>query len=200
MAEKKIVLKNCGVIDPKNIESYIKQEGFEALRKAKTMTPDAVIAEVKASRLKGRGGAGFPCGVKWEIARSQRTEEKYLICNADEGEMGTFKDRYIIQNDPFTLVEGVAIASYAIGVKKAYIYLRAEYHYLLSLLQGAIDQAREKGLLEGLEIEICEGAGRLHMRRGIGAHELHRRQTRRIALPPPLPSRKRPFRETDHHQ
>jgi len=160
VAEKRIVLRNCGGIDPENIESYCNRKGFEALRKAKsTMSPEKVIEEVKASRLKGRGGAGFPCGVKWEIAGKKQADEKYLICNADEGEMGTFKDRYLIQNDPFTLIEGIALAAYAIGAKKAYIYLRAEYRYLLGLLQGAIDQAMEMDLVEGLEIEICQGAG-----------------------------------------
>jgi NADH-quinone oxidoreductase subunit F len=159
VAETRIVLQNCEVIDPKDIGTYIERGGFKALGKARKMAPEEVISEVKASRLKGRGGAGFPCGVKWELARQAPGNEKYVICNADEGEVGTFKDRYILQNDPFNLIEAIAIASYAIGAKKAYIYLRAEYHYLLDVIKGAVDQAKAKGVLEDLVIEIREGAG-----------------------------------------
>jgi len=158
MAETRIVLQFCEKIDPGDIAAYLQQNGFQALAKARAMGPEAVIAEIKASDLKGRGGAGFPCGTKWELARSAPGNEKYLICNADEGEVGTFKDRYIIQHDPFSLLEGIGIAAEAIGAHKAYIYLRAEYHYLLDGLKGAIDQATTKGLLD-LAIEIREGAG-----------------------------------------
>ena len=160
MAETRIVLKNCGKIDPGDINTHLATDGFKALSKSrKEMTPETVIEEVKASGLRGRGGAGFPCGAKWELARKSQGTDKFLICNADEGEMGTFKDRYILQNDPFSLIEGIGIAAYAIGVKKAYIYLRAEYRYLLDVIQGAIDQVKEKGLLNDLMIEIREGAG-----------------------------------------
>jgi NADH-quinone oxidoreductase subunit F len=158
--EKRILLKNCGEIDPGQIASYEKKGGFKALSKAREkMSPEEVIEEVKASGLRGRGGAGFPCGVKWELARNRPGKEKYLICNADEGEVGTFKDRYIIQNDPFSLIEGIAIAGYAIGAKKVYLYLRAEYHYLLGILNHAVMQAKDKGYLNGLKIEIREGGG-----------------------------------------
>jgi len=157
--EKKILSKNCGVIDPGDIESYLAHGGFKALEKARGMSPEEVIAEVKASGLRGRGGAGFPCGAKWELARNAQGEEKFLICNADEGEVGTFKDRYLLQHDPFSLMEGMAISAYAIGAKKAYIYLRAEYRYLLEGLLKAVPQAKEKGYLKDLEIEIREGAG-----------------------------------------
>jgi NADH:ubiquinone oxidoreductase subunit F (NADH-binding) len=158
MAETRIVLQLCETIDPGDIATYVKRDGFQALTKARAMRPEAVIAEIKASGLKGRGGAGFPCGAKWELARSTPGDEKFVICNADEGEVGTFKDRYIIQHDPFSLIEGIGIAAHAIGARKAYIYLRGEYHYLLDGLKGAIDQATSKGLL-GLTIEIREGAG-----------------------------------------
>ncbi len=160
MPENRIVLKACGVINPADIETYLEKDGFKALEKArKTLSPEETIAEVKASGLRGRGGAGFPCGTKWELARNAQGDEKYLICNADEGEVGTFKDRYILENDPFTLIEGMTIAAYAIGASKAYIYLRGEYHFLLDRLKNALDQARKKGFLEDLEIEIFEGAG-----------------------------------------
>ena len=159
MAETRIVLQYCEVIDPGDIATYMQRDGFQALNKARKQDPEKVIAEVKTSGLKGRGGAGFPCGTKWELARSAPGNEKYVICNADEGEVGTFKDRYIIQHDPFSLLEGIAIAAYAIGARKAYIYLRGEYHYLLDGLQGALNQAKTKGLLGDLTIEIQEGAG-----------------------------------------
>jgi len=158
--EKRIVLKNCGVIDPGDIATYLARDGFKALQKARgEMTPEQVIEEVKASGLRGRGGAGFPCGLKWELAKKAGGEAKYVICNADEGEVGTFKDRYILENDPFTLIEGIAIAAYAIGAEQGYIYLRGEYHHLLDLLMNAIAQAREKGFLQHVAIDIREGAG-----------------------------------------
>jgi NADH:ubiquinone oxidoreductase subunit F (NADH-binding) len=157
--EKRVVLQNCGVIDPKDIAAYINRDGFKALKKALKMPPEKLIGEIKASGLRGRGGAGFPCGLKWELARKAQGDEKYVICNADEGEVGTFKDRYILENDPFSLIEGIAIAGYAIGAKKAYIYLRAEYHFLLDLLEGAIAQSKEKGFLKHLDIEVRLGAG-----------------------------------------
>jgi len=161
MPEKRVVLKNCGVVDPKNIDSYLANDGFSALDKAVSMTPMEVIDEIKKSGLRGRGGAGFPTGLKWEMTNKAPGDEKYVLCNADEGEVGTFKDRYIIQNDPFSLVEGIAIASYAVGSKKAYIYLRAEYNEYKDGLQNAINQSKEKGYLQkaGVDIEIFEGAG-----------------------------------------
>ncbi len=155
---EKIVLRHCETIDPGNIATYVERGGFQALSKARRMGPEWVIPEVKASNLRGRGGAGFLCGLKWELAQRASGDEKYLICNADEGEVGTFKDRYIIEHDPFSLIEGMAIAAYAIGAKEAYLYLRGEYRYLLGGLQEAIDQATAKGLID-LPIEIREGAG-----------------------------------------
>ena len=160
MPEKRVVLANCGVIDPEDITTYLARDGFRALKKALgEMTQEQVIEEIKASGLRGRGGAGFPCGLKWELARKAQGDEKYVICNADEGEVGTFKDRYILQRDPFTLIEAMAIAGYAIGAKKGYIYLRAEYRYLLDLLLNAIGQARDNGFLSHFDINIREGAG-----------------------------------------
>ncbi len=160
MPQARVVLKNCGVIDPKRISTYLDRDGFKALEKVRReMTPEEVISEVRVSGLRGRGGAGFPCGIKWEGARNSPGDEKYVIGNADEGEVGTFKDRYILENDPFTLVEGLALAGYAVGARQGYIYLRAEYHYLLDLLRGAVNQARESGFLDGFAIDVREGAG-----------------------------------------
>jgi NADH:ubiquinone oxidoreductase subunit F (NADH-binding) len=160
MPESRVLLKNCEVIDPGDIGSYLKRDGFKALAKARNeMTAKKVIEEVKASGLRGRGGAGFPCGAKWELAAKSKGDEKFLICNADEGEVGTFKDRYILEHDPFSLLEGIAIAAYAIGAKKAFIYLRGEYRFLLDRLVNAIEQTKEKGYLKTLEIQIRMGAG-----------------------------------------
>ena len=105
MPEQRVVLKNCGIIDPGRIATYLTVDGFKALKKARDGTPAQVIQEVKDSGLRGRGGAGFPCGLKWEMARNAPGDDKYVICNADEGEVGTFKDRHILSNDPFTLIE-----------------------------------------------------------------------------------------------
>jgi NADH:ubiquinone oxidoreductase subunit F (NADH-binding) len=159
MPESRIVLKNCGIIDPRDINTYLEQNGFKALDLALGMNPEAVIAAVKESGLRGRGGAGFPCGLKWELALKAQDEVKFLICNADEGEVGTFKDRYLLQHDPFTLIEAMAIAAHAIGAKQAFIFLRAEYHYLLDGLVDAISQVKSQGFLAHLEIKIREGAG-----------------------------------------
>jgi NADH:ubiquinone oxidoreductase subunit F (NADH-binding) len=158
--QKRVVLKNCGLIDPQEINSYLAQNGFAALEKVrKQMTPGQVVEEVIASGLMGRGGAGFSCGLKWKLAGEQRAKEKFIICNADEGEVGTFKDRYILEHDPFTLIEAIAIAGWAIGASKAFIYLRAEYHFLSELILNALNQAKKKGYLDPLEIELREGAG-----------------------------------------
>lgn len=160
MPQLRIVLRNCEVIDPKRITTYLERDGFKALKKALAgATQEQIIDEIKLSGLRGRGGAGFPCGLKWELARKAQGDEKYVICNADEGEIGTFKDRYILERDPFTLIEAMAIAGYAIGAKQGYIYLRAEYHCLLDLLKNAIGQAKDWGFLDHFDIDIREGAG-----------------------------------------
>jgi NADH:ubiquinone oxidoreductase subunit F (NADH-binding) len=154
------VLANCEVVDPRDIDTCLARDGFRALERARsTMTPEQVIQAVTASGLRGRGGAGFDCGLKWSLARDAQGDEKFLICNADEGEVGTFKDRYILAKDPFTLIEGMAIAGYAIGAEQAYLYLRAEYRHLLDLLADAVDQAAERGFLDHMELEIRQGAG-----------------------------------------
>jgi NADH:ubiquinone oxidoreductase subunit F (NADH-binding) len=158
--EKRVVLKNCGQIDPKSIRAFLKKDGFAALEKAqKCMSPEQIIDEVTASGLLGRGGAGFPCGLKWKLAREHTADQKFVICNADESEVGTFKDRYLLENDPFTLIEAIAIAGWAVGAAKAFIYLRAEYHYLSGIILNAIEQAKAKGFLKHLDIELREGAG-----------------------------------------
>lgn len=160
MAEEvRIVLRNYGKIDPLKIDDYIGQGGYSSLAKVRTMDPTAVIEEIKRSNLRGRGGAGFNCGQKWSFAYQAPSDEKYVVCNADEGEPGTYKDRLIMENDPHTLLEGMAICAHAIGAKKGYIYCRGEYPQVVSILRTAISQAKEKGVLGDLELEVRMGAG-----------------------------------------
>ena len=160
MAEKRIVLSNCGAYDPQNMEAYLARGGFRGFVMARDkMKPKAIVGEVKKSGLTGRGGAGFNCGLKWELTRNARAKKKYLICNADEGEVGAFKDKYILSKDPFGLIEGMCIAGLAIEAQQAYIYLRAEYHFLNDTLCDAIRQVKEKGFLKHMDIHVFEGAG-----------------------------------------
>jgi len=164
----KIVLRNCGVIDPLKIEEYIAREGYQALGKALTeMTPEQVIAEVKKSGLRGRGGAGFLTGLKWEFTRRSPGDQKYIICNGDEGDPGAFMDRSVLEGDPHSVIEGMAIAAYAIGASQGYAYIRAEYPLAVERFDAALQQAREYGLLgRGImgskfdfDIEIRMGSG-----------------------------------------
>lgn len=160
MAEElRIVMRNYGKINPLNIDDYIAQGGYKALEKARTMNQEDLIEEVKKSKLRGRGGAGFNCGQKWSFAYQAKGEQKYVVCNADEGEPGTYKDRLIMENDPHTLIEGMAICAYAIGATKGYIYLRGEYPHIRKVLETAIKQAAEKNLLADFELEVRSGAG-----------------------------------------
>ena len=146
--QTRIALRHCGLIDPESIDAYIQADGYQALEKVlKTMTPEQVIEEVKISGLGGRGGAGFPTWFKWNAARQSAGEEKYLICNADEGDPGAFMDRAVIESDPHNLIEGMLIGAYAIGAKEAIVYVRAEYPLAIIRLQKAIRQAEEKGYL-----------------------------------------------------
>lgn len=146
--QKRVALKNCGVIDPENINEYIGLDGYMALGKVLTeMTPDQVIQTIKDSGLRGRGGGGFPTGVKWSFAAAQPAGQKYVCCNADEGDPGAFMDRSVLEGDPHVVIEAMAIAGYAIGATQGYIYIRAEYPIAVQRLQIAIDQAREYGLL-----------------------------------------------------
>ncbi|MDD4550549.1 MAG: NADH-quinone oxidoreductase subunit NuoF [Syntrophomonadaceae bacterium] len=157
--EMRIVLRNYGKINPLKIDEYINQGGYKSLEKARSMEQKALIEEIKKSNLRGRGGAGFNCGQKWSFAYQAMSEQKYVICNADEGEPGTYKDRLIMENDPHTLLEGMAICGYAIGANKGYIYLRGEYPHLMDVLNTAIQQAGEKELLKDFAIEVRSGAG-----------------------------------------
>jgi NADH:ubiquinone oxidoreductase subunit F (NADH-binding) len=157
--EMRIVLRNYGKVDPLNIDNYIQVGGYQALAKAKSMSQPDLIEEVKKSGLRGRGGAGFNTGMKWGFSYGVKADQKYVICNADEGEPGTYKDRIIMENDPQSVLEGMAICGYAIGAHKGYIYCRGEYPYVVEILNKAIAQASEKGLLGDFNIEVRMGAG-----------------------------------------
>ncbi|HEW92256.1 MAG TPA: NADH-quinone oxidoreductase subunit NuoF [Thermotogaceae bacterium] len=164
----KIATRNLGIIDPMNIDEYIARDGYFALTKVLTeMTPEQVIEVVKKSGLRGRGGAGFPTGLKWEFTRKSQSDKKFVVCNADEGDPGAFMDRSILEGDPHTVLEAMTIAGYAIGGQKGYIYVRAEYPLAIERLKNAINQAREYGFLGenilgtgfSFDIEIRIGAG-----------------------------------------
>ncbi len=157
--EMRIVLRNYGKIDPFKIDDYIAAGGYKALARAREMKQTDLIEEVKKSGLRGRGGAGFNCGQKWNFSYSVAAETKYVVCNADEGEPGTYKDRIIMESDPHTVLEGMAICGYAIGSKKGYIYCRGEYPYVVEGLKTAISQAKDKGVLGDFDIEVRMGAG-----------------------------------------
>ena len=146
--QMRVALRNCGVIDPENIDEYIAVDGYKALTKVLTeMTPEEVIAEVSRSGLRGRGGAGFPTGRKWSFAKASQGDVKYVCCNADEGDPGAFMDRSVLEGDPHAIIEAMAIAGYAVGANQGYIYVRAEYPIAVKRLEIAIGQAREYGLL-----------------------------------------------------
>ncbi len=166
--QTKIVLRNCGTIDPTKIEEYIARDGYQALAKVLTqMKPEQVIDEVKKSGLRGRGGAGFPTGLKWELTKKATGDKKYVLCNADEGDPGAFMDRSVLEGDPHSVIEAMIIAGYAIGSDQGYVYVRAEYPLAVKRLNIAIEQARELGLLGknimgsgfNFDLEIRMGSG-----------------------------------------
>ena len=168
-SQNRVVLRNCGVIDPESIDEYIAMDGYEALGRVLTeMTPEDVIKIVSDSGLRGRGGGGFPTGFKWSLCAPNKADQKYVVCNADEGDPGAFMDRSVLEGDPHCLVEAMAIAGYAIGATEGYVYVRAEYPIAVKRLQKAIDDAREYGLL-GKNIFGSGFDFNLHIRLGAGA-------------------------------
>lgn len=162
------LLRRVGMVDPDSIDSYIEAGGYQALRRALEMGPAQIVAEVKASNLRGRGGAAFPAWIKWETVANSEEPVRYLICNADESEPGTFKDRVLMEDDPFSVVEAMTIAGHAIGARRGYLYIRGEYPLATQRLQGAVEQARQRGWLgedapSGVDFDI-------EIRRGQGAY------------------------------
>ncbi len=165
--EEKVILDNCGLVDYRKIENYIGIEGYSALADALSKNPEEVLSEVKEANLRGRGGAGFPAGIKWEACANSNEDEKYVICNGDEGDPGAFMDRSILESDPHRVIEGMSLCAYAIGARKGYFYIRAEYPLAVEHVRDAIKQAREKGLLGtgilgsefDFELEVFQGSG-----------------------------------------
>ncbi|MBR3697821.1 MAG: NADH-quinone oxidoreductase subunit NuoF [Clostridia bacterium] len=167
--QKRIVLKNCGLINPEDIEEYIAFDGYKALIKVlSSMSRDEVVEEVSKSGLRGRGGAGFPTGKKWSFVKAEEENQKYVVCNADEGDPGAFMDRSVLEGDPHTIIEAMTIAGYAIGANQGYIYVRAEYPIAVKRLEIAIKQARDYGLL-GQNILNTEFSFDIDIRLGAGA-------------------------------
>ncbi len=164
---KTIVTARCGKIDPASIDAYIQAGGYQALKKALEVTPQSIVEEVKISKLRGRGGAGFPSGAKMEAVLNTEESPKFLVCNADEGEPGNFKDRYLMEHDPYQLIEGLTIAAYAMGMDKGFIYIRGEYNRPIALVSRALKKAEEHHFLGqnilgtdfSFEVEVRSGAG-----------------------------------------
>ncbi len=164
----KIVLSDVGRIDPEDIEAYVAVEGYEAAREVLlSWSPEEVIEEIKMSQLRGRGGAGFPTGLKWELGRKASGTTKYIVCNADEGDPGAFMDRAVVEGNPHSVIEGMIIGAYALSAHEGYVYIRAEYPLAVERLKRALTQARERGFLGknifgtefSLDIKIKLGAG-----------------------------------------
>ncbi len=165
--QTRLTFARCGVIDPLDLDDYQAHGGLTGLRRAAAMTQDDIVAEVTASGLRGRGGAGFPTGIKWKTVSDAQADQKYIVCNADEGDSGTFADRMIMEGDPFSLIEGMAIAGLGVGATKGYVYLRSEYPVAIRVMRAAVDAARQGGVLgadvlgsgRAFDMEIRVGAG-----------------------------------------
>ena len=165
--QTRLTFARCGVIDPLDLDDYQAHGGLTGLRRAAAMTQDDIVAEVTASGLRGRGGAGFPTGIKWKTVSDAHADQKYIVCNADEGDSGTFADRMIMEGDPFSLIEGMAIAGLGVGATKGYVYLRSEYPVAIRVMRAAVDAARQGGVVgadvlgsgRAFDMEIRVGAG-----------------------------------------
>ncbi|ARS26172.1 NADH-ubiquinone oxidoreductase-F iron-sulfur binding region domain-containing protein [Sphingomonas sp. KC8] len=155
--QQRFSFANCGVIAPLDLDEYAARGGWAGLKRARALAPVAVIAEVKASGLRGRGGAGFPTGIKWQTVHDTIADEKFIVCNADEGDSGTFADRMLMEGDPFTLIEGMAIAAHAVGAGHGYIYIRSEYPFSINMVNSAIEKACE--VIAPFVLEVRAGAG-----------------------------------------
>ena len=193
---------------PVSLDEYRAQGGYAALRRAIELGPEGVIREVKDSKLQGRGGAAFPTGVKWDAVARQPARPHYLVCNADESEPGTFKDRVIMERDPFALIESMTIAAYATGCERGYVYIRGEYPEPQHALEAALAEARARGYLgddvlgEGFRFDDRDPQGRrrVHLRRGDGDLRVDRGEPRRAAQQASVPGRRGALREADRRQ
>ncbi|HLG47065.1 MAG TPA: NADH-quinone oxidoreductase subunit NuoF [Reyranella sp.] len=196
--QTRLTFANCGVIDPRSLDDYRAHGGYRGLERALTLGPAAVVAEVTASGLRGRGGAGFPTGIKWKTVADTAADRKYIVCNADEGDSGTFADRMLIEGDPFLLIEGMTIAALAVGADKGYVYIRSEYPHAVAALNAAIAAARRAGYL-GARVGGSSHAFDIEVRVGAGAYVcgeetslLESLEGRRgiVRAKPPLPAHK----------
>lgn len=167
--QERLTFARCGITDPLSLSDYIRHDGYRGLEKVLTMTPEAIVEEVIASGLRGRGGAGFPTGIKWRTVMQAAAEQKYICCNADEGDSGTYADRMIMEGDPFVLIEGMTIAGIAVGATEGYIYIRSEYPHAFRTMKRAIEIVREKGYL-GPNVAGSGKSFDLHARLGAGAY------------------------------
>ena len=167
--QTRLTFARCGVIDPRSVEDYRAHDGYKGLQRALTLGSEAILADVTASGLRGRGGAGFPTGIKWKTVAQTSADRKYIVCNADEGDSGTFADRMIMEGDPFVLIEGMAIAGIAVGATKGYIYIRSEYPHAAATMEAAISAARRSGFI-GKRVGGSSFAFDLEVRLGAGAY------------------------------
>jgi formate dehydrogenase iron-sulfur subunit len=167
--QTRLTFARCGVVDPRSLEDYRAHDGYKGLERALTMASEAILADVTASGLRGRGGAGFPTGIKWKTVAQTSAERKYIVCNADEGDSGTFADRMIMEGDPFVVIEGMTIAGVTVGATKGYIYIRSEYPHAVEAMNAAIAVARRGGYL-GARIGDTHHSFDLEVRVGAGAY------------------------------
>ena len=196
--QTRLTFARCGVIDPRSVEDYRAHDGYKGLERALTLTSDEILADVTASGLRGRGGAGFPTGIKWKTVAQTGAEQKYIVCNADEGDSGTFADRMIMEGDPFVVIEGMTIAGITVGATKGYIYIRSEYPHAVEAMNAAIAAAKRAGYL-GARIGGSAHSFDLEVRVGAGAYVcgeetslLESLEGRRgiVRAKPPLPAHK----------
>ncbi|MDR3484135.1 MAG: formate dehydrogenase, partial [Bradyrhizobium sp.] len=167
--QTRLTFARCGVIDPRSVEDYRAHDGYKGLARALTLGSEAILADVTASGLRGRGGAGFPTGIKWKTVAQTSADQKYIVCNADEGDSGTFADRMIMEGDPFVVIEGMTIAGIAVGATKGYIYIRSEYPHAIVAINAAIATARRAGYL-GARVSGSAHSFDLEVRVGAGAY------------------------------
>ena len=180
----------CGIVDPLSFEDFVAHGGGQGLAKAKSLGAEATLAAVTASGLRGRGGAGFPAGIKWRTVRDASSDRKYVVCNADEGDSGTFADRMVMEGDPFALLEGMAICAFAVGASKGYIYIRSEYPRAITVLEQALVIARQQGLLADCDIELRIGAGAYVCGEETALLESLEGKRGQVRAKPPLPAHK----------
>src|SRR6202161_1820898 len=196
--QTRLTFPRCGIVDPRSIEDYKAHDGYKGLAKA-LANPAGIVEEITQSGLRGRGGAGFPTGIKWKTAAETKADRKYIVCNADEGDSGTFADRMIMEGDPFVLIEGMTIAGIAVGATKGYVYIRSEYPHAIAAMTAAIEAARRERML-GANLAASPYAFDLDVRAGAGAYVcgeetslLESIEGKRgiVRAKPPLPAHKR---------